>query len=298
MARLQILELPVEHHGDDMVTPFVLVIDQYHPLRYVAGADMTEQVVDEFEGVAEKIGARAVLTFVEPVEIHVNDPAPPPDTEHAGTTQIVYAHERTRLDLCNALLVSGDTTWRKLIETVSERQRVVAQSNRALDELARLLGLAVWQGWDDIKVAVENHHTLRKVAERDAKRCEELRDESRRRGKVKLEYAEKVRLLESQLEDARTWARHGYEIGQKHCGWTDYGVAPDWLTEGWPTHFDSCKHLKQATEYDTALSRVLQVADDLENEEAHGGVWDANQQAARLIRAAVGRARDEKAAGS
>jgi tRNA(Ile)-lysidine synthase TilS/MesJ len=28
MARLQILELPTGHHGDDMVTPFVLVIDR------------------------------------------------------------------------------------------------------------------------------------------------------------------------------------------------------------------------------------------------------------------------------
>lgn len=109
--------------------------------------------------------------------------------------------------------------------------------------------------------------------------------------------AEAKQLIE-QRDEARQWARHGYEIGQKHCGWTDHGVAPDWLTEGWPTHFDSCKYFKQASEYDTALSRVLQVADDLENEEAHGGVWDANQQAARLIRAAVGRARDEKAAES
>lgn len=27
MARLQVLELPPEHHGDDMTTPFVLIID-------------------------------------------------------------------------------------------------------------------------------------------------------------------------------------------------------------------------------------------------------------------------------
>lgn len=57
-------------------------------------------------------------------------------------------------------------------------------------------------------------------------------------------------------DDARSWARHGYEIGQEHCGWTDHGIAPDWLTEGWPTSFDSCEHLKKAAEYDEALSRV------------------------------------------
>lgn len=67
--------------------------------------------------------------------------------------------------------------------------------------------------------------------------------------------AARARLLEDR-DDARTWARHGYEIGQKHCGWTDYGVAPDWLTEGWPPHFDSCEHFKRAAEYDEALTRV------------------------------------------
>ncbi|MFL5911237.1 MAG: DUF6085 family protein [Gaiellaceae bacterium] len=45
-----------------------------------------------------------------------------------------------------------------------------------------------------------------------------------------------------QLTEARFWARHGYEIGQRHCGWTDHGVAPAWLTGGWPTHIDACEH--------------------------------------------------------
>lgn len=57
-------------------------------------------------------------------------------------------------------------------------------------------------------------------------------------------------------DEARSWARHGYEIGQRHCGWTDHGIAPEWLTEGWPNSFDSCEHLKQAAEYDEALARV------------------------------------------
>lgn len=100
--------------------------------------------------------------------------------------------------------------------------------------------------------------------------------------------------LQKQVDEARQWARHGYEIGQRHCGWSDHGVAPGWLTEGWPHSFDSCEHLKKAAEYDTALSRVLEVAADLEAAEAHGGAWDANQQAARYIRAAVGRSRDEE----
>lgn len=39
------------------------------------------------------------------------------------------------------------------------------------------------------------------------------------------------RLTES-LEDARSWARHGYEIGQRSCTWSDHGVTPAWLTDG------------------------------------------------------------------
>lgn len=82
--------------------------------------------------------------------------------------------------------------------------------------------------------------------------------------------------LVEQISEARMWARHGYEIGQKHCGWSDQGVAPAWLTEGWPNSFDSCEHLKRAAEYDTALARVrgLSVEPELMNaQQEHPGVW-------------------------
>jgi hypothetical protein len=62
-----------------------------------------------------------------------------------------------------------------------------------------------------------------------------------------------------QLDDARSWARHGYEIGQRHCGWTDHGVAPAWLTDGWPPHIEACEHTARAAEYDTALARVREL---------------------------------------
>lgn len=141
MARLQILPLP-EGTGDDR-PPFVLVIDQHVPLRYVRGlgGEHEPEPVDEFAGVAEQIGARGVLVFREPVEIPANAQLPlsgTDDAERAGTTQIVYAHERTRLDLCSALLVSGDTTWRKLIEQVTERQREVAHLYQARDRVRDL----------------------------------------------------------------------------------------------------------------------------------------------------------------
>jgi hypothetical protein len=39
------------------------------------------------------------------------------------------------------------------------------------------------------------------------------------------------RCLRSLVLDARSWARHGYEIGQRSCTWSDHGVAPKWLTD-------------------------------------------------------------------
>jgi hypothetical protein len=72
MARLQILELP-EGSGDDR-PPFVLVVDQYEPQRYVLGPDQSQpEPVDLFAGIAEKIGARAVLVFEEKIDIPAND---------------------------------------------------------------------------------------------------------------------------------------------------------------------------------------------------------------------------------
>ncbi|GAP46881.1 hypothetical protein [Streptomyces azureus] len=70
MARLQILELP-EGAGDER-PPFVLVVDQYEPQRYILGPDQPEPV-DQFAGIAERIGARAVLVFEETIDIPAND---------------------------------------------------------------------------------------------------------------------------------------------------------------------------------------------------------------------------------
>jgi hypothetical protein len=133
MARLQILELP-EAAGDDR-PPFVLVVDECAPQRIVIGMD-SNPIGDYWQGVADRIGARGVIVTAETVEIPANaEPIEVDDAERAGTTQIVYAHERTRLDLCAALLVSGDTTWSKLVETVTKRQQEVADLYRQLDEL-------------------------------------------------------------------------------------------------------------------------------------------------------------------
>lgn len=69
MARIQVLELPTEHHGDDMTTPFLLIIDEYEPPPYPV-----EDQPPPLEGLAEKTGARAVLVFEETIEIPANQP--------------------------------------------------------------------------------------------------------------------------------------------------------------------------------------------------------------------------------
>lgn len=293
MARLQILELPTEHHGDDMITPFVLVIDQYEPRRYMLGSDQPAPV-DEFEQAARQIGARAVIAFDETVEIPANEPPPMTvltpegaDAERAGITEIVYAHERTRLDLCNALLVSGDTTWRKLIETVSKRQRELAGLYRKIDAK---------------KAESESDLNCADVPDCDGQCCKPRSEVADERDAAQF-YGAKLRHLGELLDEARQWARHGYEIGQRHCGWTDHGVAPAWLTDGWPHSFDSCEHLKQMAAFDEALTRVRNVPDEPEfmnAQQEHPGVWahgyGCGVRAAK--RAAAARPRDEKASGS
>jgi hypothetical protein len=229
MTRLQILELPAGP-GDDRPS-FALVVDEYQPMRYATGFDQEELVIDEFEGVAEKIGARIVLIFRETVAIPSN-----------GTAQ-------TDSGETSARTAEGLRLARERIDIARDADRLAKWKN----ELTDALGMDRTRDWDDIRNAARG---LRKRADHADKRCEELRVESLRRGKIKGEYAERIRQLETELDEARQWARHGYEIGQRHCGWTDHGVAPDWLTQGWPPHFDSCQHLQQAAEMDGQLSRV------------------------------------------
>lgn len=67
--------------------------------------------------------------------------------------------------------------------------------------------------------------------------------------------------LKVELVEARSWARHGYEIGQRSLRWSDHGVAPKWLTEGWPTHFETYEdiesaHLKLKAERDELRAAV------------------------------------------
>ncbi|MFD4320123.1 hypothetical protein [Streptomyces sp. NPDC058548] len=62
MARIQVLELPMEHHGDDTVTtPFALVIDQ-------ATEEEAKQLRDRAADTATMLGARAVIVSTGTLE--------------------------------------------------------------------------------------------------------------------------------------------------------------------------------------------------------------------------------------
>lgn len=65
--------------------------------------------------------------------------------------------------------------------------------------------------------------------------------------------SEEIDRLREERDEARSWARHGYEIGQKSLLWSDYGVAPQWLTEGWPNHFGADPLTKVLTQLDELL---------------------------------------------
>lgn len=122
------------------------------------------------------------------------------------------------------------------------------------------------------------------------KACRELEKSEAARAHVRHERAE-----------ARKWARHGYEIGQRHCSWTDYGVAPAWLTEGWPRSFDSCEHLQLAAMYDEALTRVrnLSTTPEIMNaQQEHPNVWKHGYECGVRAAKSAARPRDEKASDS
>lgn len=71
MTRIQILELPTEHRGDDMITPFALVIDQV-PTDEAKFDAIRRDLLNDGD-LASRLGARAVLVFEDTIEIPANE---------------------------------------------------------------------------------------------------------------------------------------------------------------------------------------------------------------------------------
>lgn len=217
MARLQILELP-EGTNDDR-PPFVLVVDQM-PKEDAAFEALR---CDLGFATAQQVGARAVLVFEETIDIPGNDVPLDPDG-YPVKLRIEPDFETFREQVQEEVLAAQGKVTRALRAADVDYLAYAVQD--ALGITAADASPADIAGW--LLTA-----------------CRELKKSEAARSR-----------LGGDRDEARNWARHGYEIGQKHCGWTDHGVAPEWLTEGWPNSFDSCEHLKKAAEYDEALSRV------------------------------------------
>lgn len=233
MARLQILELPGVFVGEASETPFVLVVDEYMPQRYILGLGQNDhpEPVDEFAGVAEQVGARGILVFQETVDIPAND----------TTAYLQQVAEETGATIGK---ITSAFNAQQLADERTDIARDMDRLAKRRDGLADALGYDRDGSWDALLTATA-------AMRAELTRAENARDH-----------------LRNDRDEARSWARHGYEIGQKHCSWTDHGVAPAWLTEGWPPHIESCEHLQLAAQCDEAISRVRSLHRPVE----HGGI--------------------------
>jgi hypothetical protein len=154
MARLQILELP--EGSDDNRPPFLLVVDQYEPCRYVMGLDQTEQPISEFDGIAEKIGARTVLVFAGTVDIPAND-----TSAYAQQVAEEVVGKVTRA-------VSSQHLADERTDIARDMDRLAKWKNELLDAL----GMDRTRDWDDIRNAAAG---IRKERDAQSKALERLR---------------------------------------------------------------------------------------------------------------------------
>ncbi|WPO74016.1 hypothetical protein [Streptomyces sp. KN37] len=178
MARLQILELPEVFVGAASETPFILVIDQYEPPPYPG--DITEPA--PYDGIAEKIGARAVLVFEDAIDIPANDiTAYLPEAE--AQAEPCRADERA---------IQAEEKLKAFIE----KRYVIEQERKAL--LADALGMDRTRDWDDIHNAVAG---LRRDRTAQAEAIERARRAPTRPD-----------VMNVQQENPTVWL-HGYECG-------------------------------------------------------------------------------------
>ncbi|MFE5658362.1 hypothetical protein ACFQ9H_19495 [Streptomyces sp. NPDC056517] len=123
--RLQILELP-EGVGDDRA-PFVLVVDESVPQRFIVGMDYGS-AGDYWQVVADRIGARGVIVTPETVEIPANDVS----AEFRTTVQdtIAEQYEAARRSLSDSETL-GHTLLQRAENAEGRSQAMEVQRDRA-----------------------------------------------------------------------------------------------------------------------------------------------------------------------
>lgn len=171
MARLQILQLP--EAADDERPPFALIIDQ---VTYDEGGQFADGT-ESLNAFALKAGARASAVF-------------------HGVAVDLPANAPASLPLMSAEMEVVDVIDPKLADLVLKTVGIeLASGGVPLDEALR-------NACRQLEKSEAAREHLRRRIDRAEKRCEELRAESLRRGKVKLDYAERVRQLETAIRRA------------------------------------------------------------------------------------------------
>lgn len=102
------------------------------------------------------------------------------------------------------------------------------------EELGRLLHQHVvgYRDWDSLLESTREAWRSRAAIDVARLQLDELLEERNKFAQHLQLALSRARRYAGKIDEARRWARHGYEIGQRSCTWTDDHDAPLWLTEG------------------------------------------------------------------
>lgn len=128
MPRIQILELPTEHHGDDMTTPFILIIDQAP--RDEALFQSFREDIELNDSLAARTGARAVLCFEDTIDIPANE-APADGQTYPVTFQVLPDFTEFRAQVAAELKTTQERLATFVRGQVDEQLRLAEQQAAA-----------------------------------------------------------------------------------------------------------------------------------------------------------------------
>lgn len=155
MARIQILELP-EGSSDDR-PPFVLVVDESVPQRYILGPD-DNPAHDYWQDIAQQIGARGVIVTPETVDIPANDTTAYLDTAATPEASLKLDDHDVRgaiaADMNKAREQAGLPTLGQ--QLADERTDIARDTDRLAkwkNEITDALGIDRFRYWEDIRNA-------------------------------------------------------------------------------------------------------------------------------------------------